>query len=73
MTTSNVHNAGIAHLGFTLGGRPFCGAHRAIMCTITAEASQWPRICVKCQGKWDAMTAKADRKRAAAPQAGCRS
>ena len=38
-------NAGIMHLSFKQGGRPFCNTRRSIMSTTPDLADSWPRIC----------------------------
>jgi hypothetical protein len=44
-------NQGIIHLSVKMGGRPYCGSRRAIMCTTEdrIKADGWTRVCVKCE------------------------
>jgi len=54
--TSNVHNRGIAHLSFRLGGTPFCKARRAHV-VVTVINTMGYQICKRCAAKAEKMQA----------------
>ncbi len=53
--TTNVSNQGIAHLSFKAGGMPFCRSRKAHIVCAAADRDRWPRLCVRCARKHDAM------------------
>ena len=64
-------NAGIMHLSFKVGGRPFCNTRRSIMSTTPEHADEWPLICLKCQAAHSAMKERAARKTKASEDFTC--
>jgi hypothetical protein len=63
--TSNTTNAGVAHIGFRLGGEPFCKTSRAMTC-VTADNTMGYQICKRCQAKLQKMEERRARREAKA-------